>query len=83
MVVQTGFRVYRKFGNTLDTDTATRSFFKPTFARQWESDTINLSAYAGSLVNIKFRGINRYANNLYLENINVKGIQQLVSNKIL
>ncbi|MBL0078972.1 MAG: T9SS type A sorting domain-containing protein [Bacteroidetes bacterium] len=83
----TGFqRVYRKFGNTLDTDTATRSFFKPTFARQWESDTINLSAYAGSLVNIKFRGINRYANNLYLENINVKanpttGIKQNTLNE--
>lgn len=69
----TGYqRVYRKFGNTLDTDTATQASFKPTTAGQWESDTINLSAYAGSLVNIKFRGINRFANNLYLENINVK-----------
>ncbi|MBK7139956.1 MAG: T9SS type A sorting domain-containing protein [Bacteroidetes bacterium] len=83
----TGFqRVYRKFGNTLDTDPATRSLFKPTTAGQWKSDTINLSAYAGSLVNIKFRGINRYANNLYLENINVKanpttGIKQNTLNE--
>ena len=69
----TGFqRVYRKFGTSLETATATQASFKPTSAGQWKSDTINLSAYAGSLVNIKIRGINRFANNLYLENINVK-----------
>jgi hypothetical protein len=59
-------RVYRKFGTSLETAPATQASFKPTTAGQWKSDTINLSAFAGSFVNIKFRGINRICKQSYI-----------------
>lgn len=68
-----GFQsVYKKFGTALQTTAATQSSFVPTSSGQWKSDTVNLSSFAGTFVNIKIRGINRFANNLYLDNINVK-----------
>tara|TARA_R110001592_G_scaffold234658_2_gene492307 strand:- start:32540 stop:37297 length:4758 start_codon:yes stop_codon:yes gene_type:complete len=59
------------------------SSFSPSSASDWcgnsiitNCPTINLNSYAGqSEVRIKFEAINGYGNNLYLDNINVSGIQ--------
>ncbi len=38
---------------------------------EWSSETIDLSAYAGLVVQVRFRGLTGFGNNLYLDNINV------------
>jgi bacillopeptidase F len=62
--------VYLKTGPQLQTyDTITPQFV-PERPDQWRSESIDMSAYAGQgSVILKFRGINRKGNYLYLDNI--------------
>jgi PKD repeat protein len=61
------------------------SSFSPSAASDWcgnaiitSCPTVNLDAFAGqSEVRIKFEAINGYGNNLYLDNINVSGVQSI------
>lgn len=64
--------LWRKGGATLQTyDTITPGFV-PLRADQWQTETIDLSAYAGfAEVIIRFTGINKMGNNLFLDNIKV------------
>lgn len=64
-------RVFKKWGAFLKTAPNTDQFFVPT-TNQWKADSINLSSFTGSQVYITFRGINLFANNLYLDNLNLK-----------
>ena len=64
-------RVLKKWGFFLKTAPNTDQFFVPT-ANQWKADSIDLSAFIGDKVYITFRGINLFANNLYLDNLNLK-----------
>ncbi|MEI6408679.1 MAG: choice-of-anchor J domain-containing protein [Bacteroidota bacterium] len=59
-----------KWGTGLATAAAQTTAFTPT-ASKWKSNTIDLSAYAGQTVIIRFEGRSGYGNNLYLDNINV------------
>jgi PKD repeat protein len=67
------------------TTTDQTNSFSPSVASDWCGNTIipncpsiDLSSFAGqSEVRIKFEGINGYGNNLYLDNINVSGVQNL------
>ena len=66
-------RVWRKFGTDLATSANTDQDFKPTAANQWKTDSISLLPYLGNNeVYITFRGISNFANNLYLENLNIR-----------
>ena len=51
---------------------ATTDYFTPT-NEQWRTDTLDLSAYAGSehLI-VAFRNLGRYGNVLYIDNINLQ-----------
>lgn len=59
------------------------SSFSPSVSSDWCGNSlipncpnIDLSAFAGNTeVRIKFEGINGYGNNLYIDNINVSGVQ--------
>lgn len=65
--------VYRKWGSTLSTVAGTNTnSFEPT-ATQWRKETINLNAYVGQNIVVAIRNIGRYGNNIYIDNIEVKG----------
>ncbi len=54
----------------LATAGSTTSSYTPTCA-QWSAQTIDLTAYSGDAVRVRFRVINGYGNNLYLDNISI------------
>jgi hypothetical protein len=66
--------VFNKGGEGLSTrDDLTESFIPES--DDWRTETIDLSAYEGEyIVTIIFRGINAYGNNIYLDNINLNGL---------
>lgn len=65
---------YFKEGTTLETVPAITSSFSPTAASEWRRDSVDLSAYAGSNVNISFVNINGYGNGLFIDNILVEDL---------
>ncbi|TAH43234.1 MAG: T9SS type A sorting domain-containing protein [Bacteroidetes bacterium] len=65
---------YLKAGATLATVPSSTSDWEPTQATHWRNDTLSLSAFADSLVMIRFVNINDYGNNLYIDNINLESV---------
>ena len=78
--------IYRKEGANLQTkDTLTGNFI-PEYASHWRTDYIDISAYGGSDVLIRFESRNRQGNNLFLDNIWVyQGVEPVAveENKLL
>lgn len=67
-------QLYIKGGTTLATAPNQNSSFTPS-AAQWRTETINLTTYVGqSNVMFSFRNHNRNGNNLYIDNINITGV---------
>jgi PKD repeat protein len=70
--------LYNKTGSTvaagnLPTAAATTAAFVPT-AAQWRTETINLNSYINNpSVQLAFRNLAGYGNNLYVDNINITG----------
>lgn len=61
--------IYKKFDVALQTqDTLTNNFI-PKYASHWREELIDITAYAGNDVLIRFESINRQGNNLFLDNI--------------
>ena len=80
--------LYKKFGVPLTTTTPAwaNNSFTPT-AAQWRMETVSLAAYSSNTTAIfKFRNINQYENNLYVDDININtatGIDEIaLSNSI-
>jgi PKD repeat protein len=70
--------VFTKSNTTLATAAATTASFVPT-ATQWRTETVNLTPYVGnSKVIVSFKNLSGYGNNLYVDNINLTGVQQSV-----
>lgn len=68
---QTFTLAYQKAGNALKTASATTNAFVPTNS-QWRREYIPLDAYVGTTyLQVKFRHVTNYENNLYLDNINI------------
>jgi hypothetical protein len=65
--------IFNKSGTTLATTGQTSSYFEPTGASQWATETISLSAYSGKNIRLVFETTNGYSNNLYLDNVSVSG----------
>ena len=67
--------VYMKSNTTLATAAATTASFVPT-ATQWRTETVNLTPFTGnSKVIVSFKNLSGYGNNLYVDNINLTGVQ--------
>ena len=65
--------LYLKFGNALNTTgTIGTTEFVPT-ATQWRTDSIDLTSFIGNNIQLAFRNIGHYGNNLYVDNISVEG----------
>lgn len=64
---------YYKEGLTLGTVGGynSTSSWEPSSGSEWRNDSVDLSAYAGQQVILRFAGINGYGNSLYIDNINV------------
>lgn len=63
--------LFENAGSSLSTHDTTSIDFYPEFAHHWGHDSLDLNAYVGETVLLKFTGINRGANNFFLDNINV------------
>ncbi len=66
-------RVWAKGGSSLATAPSTLFSFEPTSASEWCSPcaSIDLSAFIGDTILVKFEGYSDYGNNLYLDNIRI------------
>jgi len=62
---------YKKWGANLATVGMMNTIFSPSLQNQWRKDQVDLSAYKGQKVFVKFRGSNKNGNNLYIDNINL------------
>jgi len=63
-------QLYKKGGAGLATGNSTTNF-TPTVANDWRLETIDLSAYVGQVVQLRFRTTNDYGNNLYIDDVNI------------
>jgi len=65
--------VYKKWGTALNTKAGfTATEFVP-IKSDWKKETIDLSKFKGNDIQVRIRGTNQYGNNIYLDNINIKG----------
>jgi hypothetical protein len=70
-------QLYKKWGSTLATVPNSSNYYTPA-ASEWRTDSINLSAYAGTAhLLVAFRNIGLWGNNIYIDNINM---QSLITN---
>jgi PKD repeat protein len=69
-----GTAIYSKVGVQLATNGALSTIFTPTATSEWDTDTIDLTAYIGQIVLIKFEVTNKYGNNIYLDDINISNL---------
>lgn len=72
---------YAKDYAQLATAPAKTTLFTPANVDEWKGDTLNLSAFAGSKILIRFVAISRFGNVLYIDNVKTNGI--LVANQSL
>ena len=73
--------LYMDGGVTLATAPDIQSFFTPS-ATQWRKDSINLAAFNGSAnLQIAFRSIGKWGNNLYIDNVNLDNQSGMLETK--
>jgi hypothetical protein len=63
--------VYYAIGSGLATTTATTSSYVPSNCSHWQNSDIDLSAYDGQQVIVRFSAINDWGNWFYLDNVQV------------
>ncbi len=61
--------LYEKYKQELATVGALTGLFTPNAANQWRKETIDLSAFAGKTVQLRFVNVCGYGNSLYVDNI--------------
>ncbi|MES2287215.1 MAG: T9SS type A sorting domain-containing protein [Bacteroidota bacterium] len=67
--------IYNKAGNSLKTKAPQTGEFTPSSSAEWRHESVSLNTYAGqSGVLLRFKGTSDYGNNLYLDNVNVTGL---------
>jgi PKD repeat protein len=70
--------VYFKQNLDLATAGTITTSFTPN-ASQWRRDTVDLSAYTGKQIRLKFTGICGYGNNLYLANVEINSALGMIA----
>ena len=64
-------QVFYAIGSGLATTAATTSAYVPSNCSQWLAHDINLSAYDGQTILLRFTNVNDYGNYLYLDNVSL------------
>ncbi len=64
--------IYEKFDPELSTLSTSTVFFVPDSASNWKRQVIDLEAFKGQSVVIRFVSINGYGNNTFLDNIGIE-----------
>ena len=62
---------YLKSGTDLATIADQTASWFPGASGEWRSDTVDLSAWTGNKVIVRFVNINGYGNNLFVDNVNI------------
>ena len=57
--------------NNLNTLTAGTADFFPTANTQWRTESVNLDAFAGQRIRLKFETTNSYGNNTFIDNVRI------------
>jgi hypothetical protein len=70
--------LFNKSGATLATVSNTTTDWRPTASGNWRSESVNLNAYAGEKIIVRFESVNDYGNNMYIDNIAVLDQQPLI-----
>ncbi|MEM6344262.1 MAG: PKD domain-containing protein [Bacteroidota bacterium] len=65
--------IYLKGGMDLGTTATNPIPWSPNTASDWRRDSVDLSAWVGSSINLRFVNINHFGNNLFLDNISLDG----------
>lgn len=63
--------IYQKNGATLATAGNSTARFIPTTAGEWRTETVNLSAYTGNRIRLRFVTINQYGNCIWIDNVRI------------
>ncbi|MEM8907074.1 MAG: S8 family serine peptidase [Bacteroidota bacterium] len=68
--------IYDKAGDELETLAGGASFpeFFPESGADWRNEVIDLQAYIGSTIVLRFVSVSSFGNNLYIDNLNVAGL---------
>lgn len=74
--------VYYKGGTDLATVPDNMGLWQPASAAEWRKDSVDLSAFAGNNLTVKFVNINGYGNSLYIDNINVYDVTSIIENNL-
>ncbi len=62
---------YLKAGSSLASAPSSNTDWVPTQAAHWRNDSLNLDAYANTLLMLRFVNINDFGNNLFIDNVNI------------
>lgn len=65
--------VYSKGGSVLQTSSTKAANAAPSLASHWRTDSIDVSNYIGEILLVRFRCINDYGANIYLDDVSVTG----------
>lgn len=63
---------YKKYGPNLATAGSSSSYYAPGATTDWRMESLDLSAYIGKSIVVAFQFVNKYGNNLYLDDINIQ-----------
>ena len=66
--------VYVKSGSQLSTGIDTTDEYFPIVGTLWRTDSVDLSAFTGNNIKIKFEAISGQGNNLFLDDVSVVGL---------
>jgi hypothetical protein len=63
---------FKKWGAGLATAGAMTNVFSPTLPSQWRNERINLTAYQGQKLFVRFKGVNNQGNTVLVDNVNIQ-----------
>jgi hypothetical protein len=76
-------QVFDKGGNELATASPAANHWAPSNCNQWAHNTIDLSAFDGQVIQVRFISVNGYGNSFYMDNVGVTATVRDVQVKVM